>query len=562
MKMTVARRIALGFASIIFVIILLGIVIYIEISSINKDINKIALDAMPGTIYIGVINGRVREASALMNRHILEKNDGKIAAIENRFKELSHETDTALEAYGSTIHIQEDRENFNNLTAIIKEFRQSRGAVLDLSRANKNDEAFELMNKKVDPCLNSMIVLVDKMVAWNKKYGEDAAVSAENNAHSVKMLLLLVLTFSVIAGFVIAWFIIRSINVRLNSLVVSLNAGAEQLASVSSQVASSSQLLAQGASEQAAGIEETSATIEELSAMTRKNSENAVNASDIAKDAGRFVVSGVTSMNKMSNTIDSIKKSSDETAKIIKTIDEIAFQTNLLALNAAVEAARAGEAGKGFAVVAEEVRNLAQRSAEAAKNTADLIDKSRLVADSGVSVAAELSKALDDIHASASKVESLVGEITLASKEQTAGIDQINKAMSEMDTVVQQNAATAEESSSSSEELAGQARELDRMVEALHEFVNGSSSVSVTAKSAASTSVKSEFKSSSVRTAPVKQTVPPLAKTPVKAAKSLASASAQTLPAHKSKEANKTNSGKKLNPEAVIPLDDSDFKDF
>ncbi len=557
MKMTVARRISLGFASIITVIILLGVVIYSEIISINRDIHKIAYDAMPGTIYIGVINARVREASALMNRHILEKNEAKITAIENRFKELVRETDSAIDAYGKSINIQEDRDNFEALKKLLAEFRQSRIAVLELSHINKNDEAFDLMAKKVDPCLSSMIALVEKMEAWNTKYGEDSALSAEKNGNNIKNLVLCILIFAVIAGTLIAFFIIRSINARLNSLVSSLNAGAEQLASVSSQVASSSQLLAQGASEQAAGIEETSATIEELSAMTRKNSENASNASDISKDAGRLVSAGVASMNKMNETIESIKKSSDETSKIIKTIDEIAFQTNLLALNAAVEAARAGEAGKGFAVVAEEVRNLAQRSAEAAKNTANLIDKSRTVAVSGVTVAAELAKSFDEIQNSAGKVALLVGEIALASKEQTAGIDQINKAMSEMDHVVQQNAATAEESSSSSEELAGQARDLDRMVEALHEFVNGSAAIAhASAQPAKTASVKAE--PSAYHQAPARQTVKSLGKDAPKASKSLAAAET----AAKSKEAAKASSGKKMNPEAVIPLDDSDFKDF
>jgi methyl-accepting chemotaxis protein len=179
-------------------------------------------------------------------------------------------------------------------------------------------------------------------------------------------------------------------------------------------------------------------------------------------------------MGRMSTAIEDIKKSSDETAKIIKTIDEIAFQTNLLALNAAVEAARAGEAGKGFAVVAEEVRNLAQRSAEAARNTADMIEGSVKNADNGVTISGEVATLLDEIAGNNGKVNDLVGEIAAASNEQAQGIDQINTAVGQMDQVTQSNAANAEESASASEELSAQAEALSGMVVQLQSMVGGS----------------------------------------------------------------------------------------
>ena len=177
----------------------------------------------------------------------------------------------------------------------------------------------------------------------------------------------------------------------------------------------------------------------------------------------------------MTSAIDDIQKSSTETAKIIKVIDEIAFQTNLLALNAAVEAARAGEAGKGFAVVAEEVRNLAQRSAEAAKNTSSMIEQSVNNSKAGVAISAEVSKVLGEIATGIAKTSDLVNEIAAASQEQAQGVDQINKAVSQMDKVTQQNAAAAEESASASEELNAQAGSMKDIVGELVALVGGSS---------------------------------------------------------------------------------------
>jgi signal transduction histidine kinase len=269
------------------------------------------------------------------------------------------------------------------------------------------------------------------------------------------------------------WMISTGLSKKLTNIINDLVMGSEQVSSSSSQVSDASQALAEGATEQAASLEETSSSLEEMSSMTKQNADNAQQANVLATDARKAANNGTEAMGRMTTAIKDIQKSSDETAKIIKVIDEIAFQTNLLALNAAVEAARAGEAGKGFAVVAAEVRNLAIRSADAAKNTTNMIQESVKNSKNGVDIANEVNKVLSEIVQSIGKTTDLVSEIAAASSEQAKGIEQVNDAVAQMDKVTQQNAASAEESASASEELNAQAEQMNTIVQQLAALVGG-----------------------------------------------------------------------------------------
>ena len=253
----------------------------------------------------------------------------------------------------------------------------------------------------------------------------------------------------------------------------SMQQGTREVASAANLVASAAQALALGSSEQAAAAEETSSSSEQMASMTRQNAENALEARRLSEAARCSADKGFEAMSRMSVAIAEIQRSSTDTSKIMKVIDEIAFQTNLLALNAAVEAARAGEAGKSFAVVAEEVRNLAQRSAEAARNTAALIEESVKSADKGVQISREVSEALQGITEKTRKANELVTEIAAASNDQAHGIGQINTAIGQMGTVTQQNAANAEESASAAEELNNQVEGLNRVVGQLRGLLEG-----------------------------------------------------------------------------------------
>lgn len=259
----------------------------------------------------------------------------------------------------------------------------------------------------------------------------------------------------------------------IERIAESLREGAEQVASASGQVSASSRQSAEGAAEQAAAIEETSSSLEEIASMVRQSAENTTLCQSVMDEAKGIVATVNDHMSGMAVAIETISKSSEETVKIIKTIDEIAFQTNLLALNAAVEAARAGEAGAGFAVVADEVRGLALRAAEAARTTNSLIENTVRSVRGGSDLTRLTREEFAKNVEISKKTIDLVGEIAVASREQAQGIEQINKAIAEMDGVTQRNAASAEESASVSEEMSAQAERMRENIAGLVAIVSG-----------------------------------------------------------------------------------------
>jgi len=297
------------------------------------------------------------------------------------------------------------------------------------------------------------------------------------NVRSLQRQVLWVLGLSVCALGGAAFGLGRSIARPIRAGVLQLGHGAKQVTSAAGQVAASAQSLSQGATEQAAALEETSASMEEMASMTRKNAENATEAATLVTGVSRQVANSNAALGQMVGSMAAIKESSNKVAKIIKTIDEIAFQTNILALNAAVEAARAGEAGMGFAVVADEVRNLAQRSAQAAKDTAGLIEESIARSQEGAGKVQEVATAIGAITESVVRVKGIVDEVREASQQQMQGIDQVAQAIAQMEKVTQTTAATAEKSAAASEQLSGQAETSLSVVGELETLIDGRGNV-------------------------------------------------------------------------------------
>ncbi|RJR39458.1 MAG: methyl-accepting chemotaxis protein [Desulfobacteraceae bacterium] len=286
-------------------------------------------------------------------------------------------------------------------------------------------------------------------------------------------IVLFVIFFIIFSGTALALRLVmrRKITTPIIHIMDDLRTASDQVASASAHVSSSSNLLAQSTSEQAARLEETFASSEEMASMTQSNAENASEADalmgrtfTVVEEANRLVAA-------LNGSMEEISRGNEETAVIVKTIDEIAFQTNLLALNAAVEAARAGEAGAGFAVVADEVRNLAQKAAAAAKNTADLIQGIVKKVRTGSDLVQKTSNSFAEVSKAAGKARELIGEIASATREQSQGIEELRKALAEVDAIVQSTAASAEESASASVQMNNQSDTMMEKVEELSSIV-------------------------------------------------------------------------------------------
>ncbi len=430
---------------------------------------------------------QLHQSAVLIAQALKKGAEGKLLA-ERIFKETTEPALIAIEsAFDQAIKAEHSYEKkhekarkiFENVTIpLLNQTLTLLEKLKAISEQNLNGlkKAQQIYATVTLPNLRKVQSLLNKIseTAQKNTISDEQMLAVAQKAKHITITLSLIAIF---VGIIFAIFITNNITKILRKLIMELSDGSQQIASAAGQVSASSQQLAEGASEQASGLEETSSSLEEMASMAKQNSENSEEVNNVMKQeaAPNFQLIR-TNLEKMTNTLAETVNASEETSKIIKVIDEIAFQTNLLALNAAVEAARAGEAGKGFAVVAEEVRNLAMRAAQAAKETANLIEVANSKVKETNMLTENVTSALNQNEQIAQKVMTLVEQVSSASHEQSQGIEQINSAVAQMDKVVQQTAANAEESASAAEELSAQAEQFKSLVEELTKFVGKKSS--------------------------------------------------------------------------------------
>ena len=411
--------------------------------------------------------GRNDVRTAIITKWVYEKDP---TAVIEKTKAADQKDREILEKLRQSVKSDASRQELDNLKAALDKYYPARDQLLSLVQSGNKEQTVPVMQSIGDEGRKISSALA-KLTELNLSQAKAKADSNIATAKGALWFTWVATFFGTLLGLALGVYLSRSITRPIGRIVAGLSEGARQVTAASGQVAASSQSLAEGSSEQASSLEETSSSLEEMSSMTKQNADNAAQAKSLMVETKKIVDRVDDQMKIMASSIQEVTRSSEETGKIIKTIDEIAFQTNLLALNAAVEAARAGEAGAGFAVVADEVRNLALRSAEAARNTSTLIENTIVTVRKSNELTRQTQEAFQENVVIAGKVGNLIDEIAAASQEQAQGIGQVSRAVAEMDKVTQQNAATSEESASASEQMNAQAAQMKSYVEELVDVV-------------------------------------------------------------------------------------------
>lgn len=550
--LTVGKRLWLGFGTILFLAVATGVAGYygadrISENSIEEFRTLLRTDA-------AVLEHSTRARSNVLGLRRYEKDvflnidsKEKMAEYLAKWKDEREHLLSRLADIEKAATLDKDKDNVKVMRTNLDGYEQGFMAVFNNIQGGRIKAPQE-----GNAAMSNYKAAIQTLEQAVKEFsGESSKKMAQTEDHirtlaaRTKFTAFILMAVSVGLGIVICILVIRSITRPLANLITGLNDGAQQVSTAAGQVSSASQQLAEGTSEQAASIEETSSALEQMASMTKRNAENADHTNQLMTEASQLVQDADRSMGQLTASIDQISKASEDTFKIIKTIDEIAFQTNLLALNAAVEAARAGEAGAGFAVVADEVRNLAMRAADAAKNTANLIETTIKEIRDGAVIVEKTNSEFCRVSTSVGKMSELVGDIAAASKEQALGIEEINRAVTEMDKVLQENAASAEESASASEELNAQAEQMHLFVRELVAMVGGN--VRESSKRQSVPSGGEQIHARTPLSLPGKTRLPP----------NNVKGKANT-PAATTAKAGKTE----VRPEQVIPFDDDDFGAF
>ena len=472
--MNLGKKLLGGFGAMLVVVLLVSAAALFVTWDLNRDLERAANVLARKQYLAGQVNSQAASIAALQRGIVLSAVIGDKEHAQEYERQFAGPAATLQKSLADLLALAETQE----AGGLVRSLQQQASSVIqvheEIRQALENqqlDAGLAAFSQRALPQLEeigrqSTALVGQQTRELSAASGQSAAKSSRIRWVTISMMLL-----GVAVGAGVFW-MVRQANLGLKGLATRMAESAEQVSSAASQVSAASQSLAEGASEQAASLEETSASTEEIASITRKNADHALQVAGLMQQSERGAGEVNGTLDRMVESMQEIGASSNKIARIIKVIDEIAFQTNILALNAAVEAARAGEAGLGFAMVADEVRNLAQRCAQAAKDTAGLIEESITTSRDGNARLSQMAGAVRGMTDSSLKVKGLVDEVNLGSQEQARGMDQIARAVVQMEQVTQKNAAHAQESASAGAELDGHAEVLRELVHEMRQMVD------------------------------------------------------------------------------------------
>jgi methyl-accepting chemotaxis protein len=504
-NLRIGHKLALSFGLLIALLLLLSALAASRVSNLSDEIALTTNDRYPKTALVHTIKDELNETARNMRNILLMTEAGAIAAEYKNIEESSGIIGASIDKLDKTITSAKGRADLAELVAVRQQFIAGRTQFLKLTKEEHKEEASAYLFASLRAVQLRYLDALDKLLAYQGQLMQEAGQASLDEARSTRILIISLAVAAILLSTLVGWLATRSITVPLDealqvaqrvaegdltsvvsstardetgqllqalgamnhslqSIVGDVRSGTDTIATASAQIASGNLDLSARTEQQASSLEETASAMEELTATVKQNADNARQANVLAASASDVAQKGGAVVAQVIETMVSIHASSKKIVDIIGVIDGIAFQTNILALNAAVEAARAGEQGRGFAVVASEVRNLAQRSAGAAKEIKLLIDDSVHKVDLGSKLVNQAGGTMDEVVSSVRRVTDIMIEISSASHEQETGIEQINMAIMEMDSVTQQNAALVEEAAAAAGLMEEQAAALAQVV--------------------------------------------------------------------------------------------------
>jgi methyl-accepting chemotaxis protein len=504
-NLPIGQRLTFSFGAVIILALMLATLSYIRVGHLRDDIIRTNTDLYPKTELAHTVKDELNSIMLNMRAMLLNANADENKENEVQIAKSTEVIGAALDKLDKTVRSADGRAVLQELAQARQHYLGGRNHFSAQIKGGQKDEARSTLRTELAPLQTAYFAALDKFIAHENNEMETAGKQSNEQATQTRLLIAGIAALATLLSIGLALFATRSItqplheavavarrvadgvldgvitvnstdetgrllqalqdmNTSLVDIVGEVRRGTDAIATASNEIASGNLDLSSRTEQQASSLEETASSMEELTSTVKQNADNARQANSLATTASSMAVEGGNVVAQVVETMASINQSSKKIADIIGVIDGIAFQTNILALNAAVEAARAGEQGRGFAVVATEVRSLAQRSAAAAKEIKVLIDDSVEKVDSGSKLVEKAGSTMDDVVASVKRVTDIMGEIASATIEQSTGIEEVNRAITQMDEVTQQNAALVEQAAAAAGAMQEQASHLTRAV--------------------------------------------------------------------------------------------------